>query len=64
MSDALLQELLDREAIKELKARDFRLVDAQDWDAYRALFTDDAMRMDPLPREPLPDSILGLPDLL
>jgi hypothetical protein len=42
MTDGMVQELLDREAIKELKARYFRLVDEQDWDAYRQLFTDDA----------------------
>ncbi len=49
MSDAVLQELLegvrelqDREAIKELKARYFRLLDAQDWAGFRQCFTDDA----------------------
>jgi hypothetical protein len=42
MTDEMVRELLDREAIKELKARYFRLVDEQDWDAYRQLFTDDA----------------------
>jgi hypothetical protein len=36
-----LQELADRRAIRELKGRYFRLVDANDWDAWRALFTDD-----------------------
>ena len=41
MSDALSQELLDRAAIKELKARYFRLVDAKDWQAWREVFTDD-----------------------
>ncbi len=40
MSEAL-QELLDREAIKELKARYFRFVDAKDWDGFREVFTDD-----------------------
>ncbi len=40
MSDAL-QELIDRHAIKRLKGRYFRLVDAQDWGAWRKLFTDD-----------------------
>ncbi len=39
--DVLVQELLDREAISELKARYFRLVDAQDWEGWRELFTDD-----------------------
>jgi hypothetical protein len=42
MSEALLQELLDRELIKELKARYFRFLDAQDWEAFRQVFTDDA----------------------
>jgi SnoaL-like protein len=36
-----LQELLDREAIRQLKARYFALLHAQDWDGFRALFTDD-----------------------
>ena len=36
-----LQELYDLEQIKELKARYFRLVDAQDWEAWREVFTDD-----------------------
>ena len=31
----------DIEAIKQLKARYFRLMDAKDWDGYRALFTRD-----------------------
>jgi hypothetical protein len=38
---ARVQELLDREEITQLRARYFRLVDAQDWDAWRELFTDD-----------------------
>jgi hypothetical protein len=33
--------LIDRWEIEELKARYFRLFDAQDWDGWRALFTDD-----------------------
>lgn len=41
MSEALLQEILDREAIKELKARYWRFVDTKDWDGFRTLFTDD-----------------------
>jgi hypothetical protein len=41
MSEARLQELVDREAIKELKARYIRLVDTKDWAAWRRLFTDD-----------------------
>ena len=39
---ARVQELSDREEISELKARYFRLVDAHDWEGFRALFTDDA----------------------
>jgi SnoaL-like domain len=49
MSDELLQELLarvrelqDREAIRELKARYFRFLDAQDWQGFRQCFADDA----------------------
>jgi hypothetical protein len=59
MSEALLQhladrvqELLDREAIKELKARYFRLLDAQDWDSFRQCFTEDA-RFDVQGRDPI-----------
>jgi len=36
------QALLDIEAIKQVKARYFRLVDAKQYAAFRALFTDDA----------------------
>jgi uncharacterized protein (TIGR02246 family) len=32
----------DVEAIKQLKARYFRTMDTKDWDAMRAVFTDDA----------------------
>jgi hypothetical protein len=39
---AKIQELEDREAIKEVKGRYFRLVDEKDWVAWRRLFTDDA----------------------
>ncbi len=41
MSETQVQELLDREAIRELKARYIRLVDLKEWDAWRRLFTDD-----------------------
>lgn len=37
-----LQALEDLEAIRDLKAKYFRLVDEKDWDGFRALFTDDA----------------------
>jgi uncharacterized protein (TIGR02246 family) len=42
MSTTLVQQLYDREAIKELKARYCRLVDDKDWDEFRQLFTHDA----------------------
>jgi len=37
-----IRELQAREAIRELKARYFRLLDAKDWAAFRELFTADA----------------------
>jgi hypothetical protein len=37
----LAQQLLDVEKISELKARYFRLVDDQNWEAWRELFADD-----------------------
>jgi hypothetical protein len=37
-----VQTLLDLEAIRGLKARYFRLVDTQQWDAWRELFEPDA----------------------
>lgn len=36
-----LDRLVDLEAIKQLKARYFRLIDAKDWAAFRDLFTKD-----------------------
>src|SRR4051794_28283468 len=42
MAETRLHQLRDIEAILELKARYFRLVDTKDWDGFRALFTDDA----------------------
>jgi uncharacterized protein (TIGR02246 family) len=42
MSDPL-QELLDIEAIKQLKARYFRCMDTKDWDGFRNVFTADAV---------------------
>jgi len=43
MSEAAdaLQRLVDIEAIKQLKARYFRLMDTKDWDAMREVFADD-----------------------
>jgi hypothetical protein len=43
-ADDIAQELrrhADIEAIKQLKARYIRLVDSKNWEAWRALFTDD-----------------------
>lgn len=40
--DSQIQQLLDVEAIKQLKARYFRLLDTKQWDELRAIFTDDA----------------------
>jgi hypothetical protein len=37
----LVQELVDVEDLKRLKARSFRLLDAKDWDRLEALFTED-----------------------
>ena len=37
-----LEELAARVAIGELKARYFRAVDTKDWDAFEALFEEDA----------------------
>lgn len=43
MSDGdALQRLLDIEEIRQLKARYFRFLDTKEWDAFAALFTDDA----------------------
>ncbi|MBV8981946.1 MAG: nuclear transport factor 2 family protein [Acidimicrobiia bacterium] len=42
MSDPL-QQLLDIEAIKQLKARYFRCMDTKDWSGFRDVFTDDAV---------------------
>ena len=42
MTEAMIQQLLDVEAIKQLKHRYFRLMDAKDWTNFAALFTDDA----------------------
>jgi hypothetical protein len=34
-------QVLDKEAIRELKARYFRLMDTKDWSGWKALFTPD-----------------------
>jgi hypothetical protein len=38
---AVLDELLARQAIQEVKARYFRYIDTKQWDRFRDLFTDD-----------------------
>ena len=44
MSEAdRLQQLLDIEAIKRLKARYFRTLDTKDWDGFAAVFSPDAV---------------------
>jgi SnoaL-like domain len=40
--DAQLQQLVDREAIKECKARYFRCMDEKKWDEWAFVFTEDA----------------------
>ena len=47
--DPAVQQLLDLEAIKQLKARYFRFIDTKDWAAFRDLFTDDCKHY--LPQE-------------
>jgi len=47
-----LQELDEIEAIKQLKARYFRLMDTKQWDQFGELFTDDAtLAASPDPKE-------------
>lgn len=41
--DPVVQQLVDREAIKELKARYFRYIDTKRWDDFAELFTDDCV---------------------
>jgi ketosteroid isomerase-like protein len=41
MPDTPFRELNDLREIRQLKARFFRLLDAQDWDGWRALFAED-----------------------
>jgi hypothetical protein len=42
MSADAVQELLDRAAIQETKARYFRYIDTKQWDKWRTVFSDDA----------------------
>ncbi|HEY2715056.1 MAG TPA: nuclear transport factor 2 family protein [Solirubrobacterales bacterium] len=37
-----IQQLIEIEAVKQLKARYFRLLDTKQWEELRAIFTDDA----------------------
>lgn len=50
--------LADIEAIKQLKARYFRLLDTKDWDGFADLFTDDCEHILPTtdPRPPVPNA--------
>lgn len=41
--DDLVQQLLDIEEIKRLKARYFRMMDTKDWDGFADVFTEDAV---------------------
>jgi hypothetical protein len=61
-TDVQLQELLDREAIRELKARYFEAMDVHDWEAFRRTLTDDA-RLELIDREtwPLAEGIKAEP---
>jgi ketosteroid isomerase-like protein len=52
VAEARLQELLDREAIKELKARYLRCVDAKEWEGFRQTLADDAT-FQVMDREPI-----------
>jgi hypothetical protein len=62
MADAV-QELLDIEAIKRLKASYFRAMDAQDWEAFGNLLTDDFEVIFAVPAEQFfPPDATELPD--
>jgi ketosteroid isomerase-like protein len=62
MVDAV-QELLDIEAIKRLKASYFRAMDAQDWEGFAALLTDDFEVIFAVPAEQFhPPDATELPD--
>ena len=41
MNDSMLQELLDREAIKEVRAQLAQALDYQDWTLFESLFTEE-----------------------
>jgi hypothetical protein len=58
-----IQELLDIEAIKRLKAAYFRCMDQQDWDGFADLLTDDFEVIFAVPAEQFyPDDATELPD--
>ena len=54
--DPVVQMLVDREAIKELKARYFRFIDTKQWDDFAELFTDDCVHWLP---EDSPVAMMG-----
>jgi hypothetical protein len=61
--DDAVQELLAIEAIRRLKASYFRTMDAQDWDAFAALLTDDFEVVFAVPEEQFyPADATRLPD--
>jgi ketosteroid isomerase-like protein len=61
--DDAVQELLDIEAIKRLKASYFRSMDDQDWNAFAALLTDDFEVIFAVPDEQFfPPDATKLPD--
>lgn len=51
MTHDRVQEILDVEAIKQLKARYFRLLDAKDWDGFMDIFTEDVELIYAVPEE-------------
>ena len=58
-----VQELLDIEAIKQLKARYFRLLDAKDWEAFVEIFTEDVELLYSVPEEQfVPPGAVTTPD--
>ena len=47
MSDNSIQQLLDIEAIKQLKARYFRCMDTKEWAGFQVVFASDALMIVP-----------------
>jgi hypothetical protein len=58
-----VEELVEIEAIKQLKARYFRFLDTKQWEAMRGLFTDDAYIEGARPYESVDDFIEARPFL-